>query len=109
MVKCTRMCYGATCPTCCTEFPCYRFTRYPHSVTDQNAAKKSWRGCGSHIPAALAGIPEEQWCTCTPRVTVDGKAYPPAAKVQIPGLSWLTGMFGGGSSKGEGGNGKGEL
>ncbi|KAI6092619.1 hypothetical protein F4821DRAFT_137958 [Hypoxylon rubiginosum] len=64
------------------------------------AAKKSWRGCGSHIPAALAGVPEDQWCTCEPRVAVDGKAYPPSAKMQIPGLSWLGSMFGGGSGSG---------
>ncbi|KAI2612143.1 uncharacterized protein GGS25DRAFT_107565 [Hypoxylon fragiforme] len=89
------MCFGATCPTC---------------------SKKAWRGCGSHIPAALSGVPEDQWCTCEPRVTVDGKAYPPAAKVAVPGLSWLSNAFGGGGdqakageeTKGKGG-GKGEL
>ncbi|KAI1376788.1 hypothetical protein F4677DRAFT_73889 [Hypoxylon crocopeplum] len=69
------MCFGATCSTC---------------------SKKAWRGCGSHIPAALAGVPEDQWCTCEPRVMVNGKAYPPAAKMAIPGLSWLSSMFGGG-------------
>ncbi|KAI0010299.1 hypothetical protein F4779DRAFT_315589 [Xylariaceae sp. FL0662B] len=84
------MCYGATCPAC---------------------SKRSWRGCGSHIQAALSGVPEDQWCTCGPPVMIDGKAYPPSAKLAIPGLSWLSGLLGGGggASKGDGSKGKGEL
>lgn len=48
---------------------------------------------------------------------MNGKDYPPSAKMGIPGLSWVTSMFGGGGSgqakdaadtKGEG-KGKGEL
>ncbi|KAK1595268.1 uncharacterized protein LY79DRAFT_547213 [Colletotrichum navitas] len=46
------MCFGVTCSTC---------------------SKATWRGCGAHIPAALSGVPEDQWCTCTPKVTVNGK------------------------------------
>ena len=26
--------------------------------------KITWSGCGEHIEQALAGIPEEQLCTC---------------------------------------------
>ncbi|CAJ2506232.1 Uu.00g003620.m01.CDS01 [Anthostomella pinea] len=66
------------------------------------AAKKSWRGCGSHIPSALSGVPEDQWCTCEPPVMINGKAYPPAASFEIPGLSWLTSWFGGGAGGGGG-------
>ncbi|ROV99055.1 hypothetical protein VMCG_06637 [Cytospora schulzeri] len=69
------MCMGATCPDC---------------------SKKSWRGCGKHIPSAMAGVPEDQWCSCEPRVEFDGKAYPPAARVAIPGASWFSGLMGGG-------------
>ncbi|TDZ37140.1 hypothetical protein C8035_v008989 [Colletotrichum spinosum] len=58
------MCYGVTCSTC---------------------SKATWRGCGAHIPAALNGVPEDQWCTCTPRVTVNGKEYPPQNAMSIPG------------------------
>lgn len=67
-------------------------------------AKKTWRGCGSHIPSALAGVPEDQWCTCSPRVTVGGKAYPPAARFDFPGYNWLSSFFGGGkpAQKGDG-------
>lgn len=42
-------------------------------------AKKSWLGCGKHIPTALSGVPEADWCTCEPKVEVDGQQYPPAA------------------------------
>ncbi|KAH8673997.1 hypothetical protein BX600DRAFT_456766 [Xylariales sp. PMI_506] len=74
------MCYGATCPTC---------------------SRRSWRGCGSHIPAALSSYPEDDWCICEPRVVVDGVPYPPAAKLEVPGISWLSNMlgFGGGGSQ----------
>jgi hypothetical protein len=47
------------------------------------AAKQSWRGCGSHLPSVFANVPEDQWCTCEPKNEVDGKAYPPAAKVNL--------------------------
>lgn len=59
-------------------------------------AKKSWRGCGKHIPSALSGVPEDEWCACEPKVEVDGKSYPHAARVAIPGASWLSGLVGGG-------------
>ena len=47
----------------------------------------------------MAGIPEDEWCTCEGRVTINGKAYPKAARIEIPGLSWLTGLVGGGGNK----------
>ncbi|CAK7235784.1 hypothetical protein SCUCBS95973_009385 [Sporothrix curviconia] len=67
------MCMPATCPTC---------------------SKQSWRGCGNHIPQALSQYKEEEWCTCTPRVEVNGKEYPPAAAMSIPGASFIAGLFG---------------
>ncbi|EPE04884.1 hypothetical protein F503_00038 [Ophiostoma piceae UAMH 11346] len=73
------MCFGATCSTC---------------------SKKSWRGCGRHIPQALAGVSDADLCSCEPRVTVDGKDYPPMAAVSIPGASFISSLFGwGGASK----------
>ena len=27
--------------------------------------KTTWTGCGEHIQEALAGIPEEELCTCS--------------------------------------------
>ncbi|KAB5570281.1 hypothetical protein GE09DRAFT_1217717 [Coniochaeta sp. 2T2.1] len=69
------MCFGATCGAC---------------------GKKSWRGCGQHIPQALSGVPESDWCTCEPRINVNGKDYPPAAKMAMPGMpSFLKGWVGG--------------
>ncbi|KAM7205046.1 hypothetical protein V8F33_001287 [Rhypophila sp. PSN 637] len=70
------MCFAATCPTC---------------------NKKSWRGCGSHLPSVFASIPEDQRCTCEPKVEVDGKKYPPQAKMSLGMPSFLKGWFGGSS------------
>jgi hypothetical protein len=49
----------------------------------------------------LSGVPEEDWCTCEPKVTVDGKEYPPAAKFELPIPSWLKGIVGGGGGSAE--------
>jgi hypothetical protein len=49
-----------------------------HSVYETE--KKTWVGCGYHIPSVLDRVPEEQWCTCEPRVERDGKSYPPMAE-----------------------------
>jgi len=60
----------------------------------------------------MAGVPEGEWCTCGPRVTVNGKPYPPAAKFEVPGLSWISSFFGGAEkekTKKDGADGKGEL
>lgn len=37
------MCSPAACPTC-------------HKTT--------WRGCGQHVAAVKARVPDDQWCTC---------------------------------------------
>ncbi|KAH9908806.1 hypothetical protein F4778DRAFT_365470 [Xylariomycetidae sp. FL2044] len=42
--------------------------------------KASWFGCGAHIPGVLDQVAAEDWCTCEPKVEVDGKKYPPKAK-----------------------------
>lgn len=52
------------------------------------------------MPQVLGGVPEREWCTCEPRHRVNGVEYPPAAAFEIPGWSWISGMFGGGKSKG---------
>lgn len=97
------MCFGATCPTCCKTQPtCAIHRDHLTNPPSPPPAKKSWRGCGNHIPQALDGVPESQWCTCGPRTKVGGKEYPPAAKFEMPGVSWLTSMFGGGAKGGKG-------
>ncbi|KAJ4264777.1 hypothetical protein NW762_005020 [Fusarium torreyae] len=78
-------------------------------MLNKNVAKKSWRGCGNHVKQVFDGVPESQWCTCTPKTKIGDKEYPPAAAMQIPGLSWITGMFGGGANKDSGGDKKPEL
>lgn len=39
--------------------------------------KITWWGCGKHIPKVMDQVPENDRCTCTPQVEVDGKKYPP--------------------------------
>lgn len=71
-------------------------------------ARKSWRGCGQHIAQALDGVPQSQWCTCEQgRVSINGISYPAAAGLSIPGLSWLSGLFGGRAGGQGGGDGNG--
>ncbi|ODV71270.1 uncharacterized protein CYBJADRAFT_169492 [Cyberlindnera jadinii NRRL Y-1542] len=45
--------------------------------------KSSWTGCGMHVPSAMAGVPESEWCTCLPKK--DDK-YPPKAGTGKPAL-----------------------
>ena len=40
-------------------------------------AKVSWIGCGLHVPRVMDIIPENERCTCTPKVEKEGKMYPP--------------------------------
>ncbi|KAL2256755.1 hypothetical protein VTK26DRAFT_1178 [Humicola hyalothermophila] len=69
------MCFGAECPTC---------------------AKKTWRGCGNHVPSVFANVPEDEWCTCEPKVEINGKSYPPQLKAQSgAATSWLKNLAGG--------------
>jgi hypothetical protein len=53
-------------------------------------AKTTWRGCGSHVPSVFANIPEDQWCTCEPKVEKEGKQYPPQAPSGFGGMSWFS-------------------
>lgn len=90
------MCFGATCPTCCTSH--LRPPTLP-KLTPPRPAKQSWRGCGSHLPTVFANVPEDQWCTCEPKYEVNGKEYPPAAKMNLmPSMampSFLKNLVGG--------------
>lgn len=46
----------------------------------------------------MAGVDEADWCTCEPKVEVDGKKFPRMA----PSAPLFGGFFGGGQKKGEG-------
>jgi len=50
-------------------------------------------------------VPENERCSCEPRVRIGGKEYPPAAAAQIPGMAWLGSLLGGGGKKDEAGGG----
>ena len=65
---------------------------------DERLAKKAWRGCGSHIPSVFANVPEDEWCTCEPKTEVDGKRYPPQAKMSLGLPGWMTSWMGGGGN-----------
>jgi hypothetical protein len=39
--------------------------------------KATWWGCGQHVPMVMDEIPENERCTCTPKVEKEGKQYPP--------------------------------
>lgn len=41
------------------------------------AEKKTWWGCGQHIPSVMDAVAEEERCGCEPRVEVGGRRYPP--------------------------------
>ncbi|KAF2770447.1 hypothetical protein EJ03DRAFT_310784 [Teratosphaeria nubilosa] len=47
-------------------------------ATCSKCQKTTWRGCGSHIPSVMDNIPQNEQCTCEPKVERDGKKYPPA-------------------------------
>ncbi len=38
-------------------------------------------GCGQHVPNVMDAIPQDQWCTCEPKVEKKGQQYPPAGSV----------------------------
>ncbi|EER23978.1 hypothetical protein CPC735_053480 [Coccidioides posadasii C735 delta SOWgp] len=50
------MCMQATCSVC---------------------EKKTWRGCGQHVPSVMDHIPKDQWCTCTPKTKIGETEFPP--------------------------------
>jgi hypothetical protein len=33
-------------------------------VNCENCGKVTWAGCGNHVEEALAGVPQDQLCTC---------------------------------------------
>ncbi|RPB09413.1 hypothetical protein P167DRAFT_492682, partial [Morchella conica CCBAS932] len=43
---------------------------------DKTTGKKSWFGCGSHIPSVMDPVPKEEWCTCEKPADSE---YPPIA------------------------------
>lgn len=37
------------------------------AVKCRTCGKTTWSGCGSHVDAVLANVPDEQVCDCTPQ------------------------------------------
>jgi hypothetical protein len=55
----------------------YVYTPTVSTLLLTKTEKKTWWGCGSHIPSVMDQVPESDRCTCTPKVNADGKEYPP--------------------------------
>lgn len=72
------MCMGTICQTCSKAHSIPRNGQRP-SLT-ANTDKQAWFGCGNHVASVFANVPEDDWCTCEPKVEKDGKQYPPQAK-----------------------------
>ncbi|KAF2495268.1 hypothetical protein BU16DRAFT_434206, partial [Lophium mytilinum] len=39
--------------------------------------KSTWWGCGNHVPSVMDSVADSERCTCEPKVTKEGKEYPP--------------------------------
>ncbi|KAF2402352.1 hypothetical protein EJ06DRAFT_580619 [Trichodelitschia bisporula] len=48
--------------------------------TCETCQKKTWFGCGMHVPSVMDSIDKAEWCTCEPQVEKEGKQYPPKGK-----------------------------
>lgn len=48
-------------------------------ATCDNCGKSTWWGCGSHVAMVMDSVPEDERCTCEPKVDVGGTKYPPKA------------------------------
>jgi len=71
------MCKKATCDTCGKSIAYLNSTTFAYLTSV--AGKRSWWGCGYHIPSVMDSVPEEERCKCEPAVQVEGKDYPPKA------------------------------
>ncbi|CCG25347.1 hypothetical protein CORT_0H02370 [Candida orthopsilosis Co 90-125] len=43
----------------------------------QICSKKTWVGCGLHVPRAMDNVPKDQWCTCESASGIELNGYPP--------------------------------
>lgn len=69
------MCKQAACSKCGTV----TFVLDGVSSLTSLSGKRSWWGCGNHIPSIMDTVPEPDRCNCEPKVEVDGSKYPPKA------------------------------
>ena len=54
-----------------------RIRGHSQEPADRDPDKATWWGCGRHVPKVMDSVPEEDRCSCAPRVERDGKEYPP--------------------------------
>jgi hypothetical protein len=74
------MCMQRTCNSCracpLSLIPFHPCPPLSASLTPP-PEKATWWGCGNHISSVMDSIPEEERCTCAPKVEFQGKEYPP--------------------------------
>ncbi|KAK5023986.1 hypothetical protein LTR16_012346, partial [Cryomyces antarcticus] len=74
------MCKKSSCDTCSmppsNTPPAHAFFSSPPSA-DLPKEKATWWGCGNHVPMVMDPIPEEERCTCEPKIEKEGNKYPP--------------------------------
>ncbi|KAG9994800.1 hypothetical protein KCU72_g20071, partial [Aureobasidium melanogenum] len=42
-----------------------------------NCSKRTWFGCGMHVPSVMNSVPKSEWCDCEPKTEKNGTEYPP--------------------------------
>lgn len=53
--------------------------RSSDGIVDTILGKRSWWGCGNHVPSVMDSVSESDRCDCEPQVEKEGKKYPPKA------------------------------
>lgn len=87
------MCKGAVCDNCSEISQ----PRHPPHLTSQPASslsntvpafllttligKRTWFGCGAHVPSVMDSVPKNEWCDCEPKTEKNGTEYPPMGKL----------------------------
>jgi len=45
--------------------------------------KRTWFGCGAHVPSVMDSIPKNEWCDCDPKTEKNGTEYPPMGELIV--------------------------
>ncbi|KAG9681066.1 hypothetical protein KCU76_g14743, partial [Aureobasidium melanogenum] len=85
------MCKGAVCDNCSRISPPLNasrisaslalMTHIPASLLTTSIGKRTWFGCGMHVPSVMDSIPKSEWCDCEPKTEKNGTEYPPMGKL----------------------------
>jgi hypothetical protein len=56
-------------------------TLYQPSLLTTSIDKRTWFGCGMHVPSVMDSVPKNDWCDCEPKTEKNGTEYPPMGKL----------------------------